>query len=255
MKQAVSVLEEGKSNVRAVERALDILLCFVERSEWAMTEIAEKVGLHKSTVHRMLATLEDRGFVARNPATDRYRLGMRVWELTAHLSSNDDPSVLLLPEMELLRDLLGETVSLYVRDGKERIRIQAVQRNQAVRRVANVGARLPLYVGASSKVLLAFGDDATRRLVMEGEDWPASMNRAAYVAKLEGIRTAGYATSIEEREAGAAAVSAPIFDRSGKLAAALSVSGPSGRLTEEMMRAHAPTIIEAAKRMGMMLVK
>jgi IclR family transcriptional regulator, KDG regulon repressor len=255
VKQAVNVLEEGKSNVRAVERALDILLCFVERSEWAMTEIAEKVGLHKSTVHRMLATLEDRGFVARNPATDRYRLGMRVWELTAHLSSSDDPSVLLLPEMELLRDLLGETVSLYVRDGKERIRIQAVQSNQAVRRVANVGARLPLYVGASSKVLLAFGDEATRRLVMEDEEWPASMNRAQYVAKLEGIRTAGYATSIEEREAGAAAVSAPIFNRSGKLAAALSVSGPSGRLTEEMMRAHAPTIIEAAKRMGMMLVK
>ncbi len=220
-----------------------------------MTEIAEKVGLHKSTVHRMLATLEDRGFVARNPATDRYRLGMRVWELTAHLSNSDDPSVLLLPEMELLRDLLGETVSLYVRDGKERIRIQAVQSNQAVRRVANVGARLPLYVGASSKVLLAFGDDATRRLVMEDEGWPASMNRASYVAMLEGIRTAGYATSIEEREAGAAAVSAPIFNRSGKLAAALSVSGPSGRLTEEMMRAHAPTIIEAAKRMGMMLVK
>jgi len=248
-------MEEGKSNVRAVERALDILLCFVERPEWAMTEIADKVGLHKSTVHRMLATLEDRGFVARNPATDRYRLGIRVWELTAHLSSSDDPSALLLPEMELLRDLLGETVSLYVRDGKERIRIQAVQSNQAVRRVANVGARLPLYVGASSKVLLAFGDDATRRLVMEDADWPASMNRKQYLAKLEEIRTAGYATSIEEREPGAAAVSAPIFNRSGKLAAALSVSGPSGRLTADMMREHAPTIIEAAKRMGMMMVK
>lgn len=78
----MSVMEEGKSTVRAVERAMDILLCFTERSEWAMTEIAEKVGLHKSTVHRMLATLEDKGFVARHQASERYRLGMRVWELS-----------------------------------------------------------------------------------------------------------------------------------------------------------------------------
>lgn len=246
-------MEEGKSNVRAVERALDILLCFTERTEWAMTEIAEKCGLHKSTVHRMLATLEDRGFVARNPSTDRYRLGMRVWELSAHLGSSDDPASLLLPEMERLRDMLGETVSLYVRDGKERIRIQAVQSNQAVRRVAPVGARLPLYVGASSKVLLAYGDADTRQLVMDDPDWPASIDRAAYLEQLEGIRAAGYATSIEEREHGAAAVSAPIIGRTGRLAAALSISGPSGRLTLEAMREYAPLIQEAARHMGMML--
>ena len=251
----MSVMEEGKSTVRAVERAMDILLCFTERSEWAMTEIAEKVGLHKSTVHRMLATLEDKGFVARHQASERYRLGMRVWELSAHLSSSDDPAVRLLPEMERLRDLVGETVSLYIRDGNERIRIQAVQSSQAVRRVANVGVRLPLYVGASSKVLVAFADEETQRLVMEDPSWPASIDRVQYAEQLEHIRRTGYATSIEEREPGAAAVAAPILNRAGKLAAALSVSGPSGRLTLESMREHAPAIIEAARRMGMMIVK
>ncbi|GMK39511.1 IclR family transcriptional regulator [Paenibacillus sp. CCS19] len=246
--------EEGKSTVRAVERALDILQCFTLGTDFAMTEIAERVGLHKSTVHRMLSTLEDRGFVERDSGTERYRLGFRVWELSAHLTSSDDPAVIWQPEMERLRNSLGETISLYVRSGGERIRIQAVQSNQAVRRVATVGARLPLYVGASSKVLIAFADEPT-----QAEIWtelesiqPPVVNRHMFECQMIEIRRNGYATSIEEREPGAAAVSAPIFDRHQRLIAALSVSGPSSRLTPERMREIAPTIIEAAARMGTM---
>jgi len=249
------VMDDGKSTVRAVERALDILLLFLERAEWSMTEMAERTGLHKSTVHRMLATLERKGFVARDSLTERYRIGMRIWELAANLSSSDDPASSLLPEMERLRDMLGETVSLYVRDGKERIRIQAVQSNQPIRRVAPVGARLPLYVGASSKVLLAWGDEETLRLVLGDPEWPDSIDKTAFLEQLAAIREAGYATSFEEREPGAAAVSAPILDRSGRLTAALSVSGPSGRLTPEVMQSYVPAIREAARRMGMMLGK
>ncbi|EFM10275.1 transcriptional regulator, IclR family [Paenibacillus curdlanolyticus YK9] len=246
--------EEGKSTVRAVERALDILQCFTAGTDFGMTEIADRVGLHKSTVHRMLSTLEDRGFVERDPATERYRLGFRVWELSAHLTSSDDPAVIWLPEMERLRNVLGETVSLYVRDGGERIRIQAVQSNQAVRRVATVGARLPLYVGASSKVLIAFADEAT-----QAEIWgelesiqPTVVNKHMFECQMNEIRHHGYATSMEEREPGAAAVSAPIFDRHGRLVAALSISGPSSRLTLDRMKEIAPTVIEAAARMGTM---
>ncbi|GGG24150.1 IclR family transcriptional regulator [Paenibacillus abyssi] len=246
-------MEEQKSNVRAVERALDILLCFTAGTDLAMTEIADRVGLHKSTVHRMLATLEDKGFITRDRVTDRYRLGMRVWELSAHLSNNDDPAIIWLPEMERLRDMLGETVSLYVRDGKERIRIQAVQSNQAVRRVAPVGVRLPLYVGASSKVLIAFADSQEREAIMADASWPSSIDAGLFREQLEDIRRNGYATSIEEREPGAAAVAAPIFNRSGRLAAALSISGPANRLTREIMKEHAPVIMNSARLMGTML--
>ncbi|MFC5649825.1 IclR family transcriptional regulator [Paenibacillus solisilvae] len=245
--------EDGKSTVRAVERALDILLCFTTNSEWAMTEIAENVGLHKSTVHRMLATLEERGFVVRDPASDRYRLGLRIWELSANMSGADDPAVIGLPEMERLGAMLGETISLYLRDGDERIRIQAVQSSQAVRRVAPVGARMPLYVGASSKVLLAFEDVQKREELLRVITWPDSFDKEQFCEQLEEIRRLGYATSIEEREQGAAAVSSPIFTRGGKLVAALSVSGPANRLTLEKMREQAPAIIEASARLGAML--
>lgn len=245
-------MEDGKSTVRAVDRALDILLCFTLRTDWAMTEIAEHVGLHKSTVHRMLATLEEKGFIERDRSTDRYHLGLRVWELSANLSGSDDQATIWLPEMVRLRDQLGETISIYVRDGSERIRIQAVQSNQAVRRVAPIGVRLPLYAGASSKVLLAYSEESVRRSILESPEWPDFVDKEKFDQKLLEVTSQGYATSFEEREAGAAALSAPIFDRYGKLSAALSVSGPSSRMTLKTMREYAPIIMESAKRMGTM---
>src|SRR5690606_27275758 len=121
---------------------------------------------------------------------------------------------------------VGETISLYIRRGNERIRIQAVQSQQAIRRVAPIGARMPLYVGASSKVLLAFAEGSVREAILSSPDWPQAIDRTSFLRGLEDIRAAGYATSVEEREPGAAAVSAPIFTGGDRLAAALGVSGP-----------------------------
>lgn len=245
---------EEKSTVRAVERALDVLLCFTQETDLSMTDISSRVGLHKSTVHRLLASLESKGFVMRDPVTEKYKLGYRIWELSANMTQSDDPAAVLLPEMERLRDQLGETVSLYIRDGIERIRIQAVQSNQAIRRVAPVGVRLPLYVGASSKVLLAFADPQVIDMVWNDPSWVKTIDQEQFKQQLEQIRRQGYATSFEEREAGAAAISAPIFNRGSKLIAALSVSGPSNRWTLKQMNRHAPLIVAAAERMGKMLL-
>lgn len=246
-------MEDGKLTVRAVERALDILLCFTQAEDLSLTEIAGRVDLHKSTVHRLLASLEGKGFVIRDPASERYRLGFSIWELSANLTHSDDPALILLPEMERLRDQLGETVSLYVRDGMERVRVQAVQSNQAIRRVAPIGARLPLYVGASSKVLVAFAEPGEQQALMRHPSWPPAAASESYLQQLSEVRTLGYATSVEEREPGAAAVSAPIFDRAQRLVAALAVSGPSNRLTVEKMKEQAPLLMESARRMGKML--
>lgn len=248
-------MDDSKLTVRAVERALDILSAFTDETELSLTEIAARTKLHKSTVHRLLASLEGKDFVTRNAETEKYRLGFRIWELAANLSQSDDPAILLQPEMERLRDSLGETISLYVRDGGERIRIQAVQSNQAIRRVAPIGARLPLNVGASSKVLIAFADGGAQDEVLDSLEWSGPAEKDLFVKQLAEIRRLGYATSVEEREPGAAAVSAPIFNRSHKLVAALAVSGPSNRLTLEKMKEHAPAIIGAASRMGKMLMK
>ena len=246
-------MEDGKLTVRAVERAMDILLCFVDVRELSLTEISIKASLHKSTVHRLLASLEGKGFILRDGATEKYRLGFRLWELSANLIQSDDMGVVLLPEMERLRDQVGETISLYIRDGNERVRVQAVQSNQAIRRVAPVGARMPLYVGASSKVLLAYEDEAVQEYVLNAASVTSELDRIVLKQMLEDTFKLGYATSIEEREPGAAAVSVPIFSRDGKLMASLAVSGPANRLTQSKMLEHVPLIMEAAHRMGTML--
>lgn len=246
-------MEERKLTVRAVERALDILMCFTNNSELALTEISSYIGLHKSTVHRLLTTLEEKGFVVRNKETEKYRLGLKIWELSMHLSQSDDPATRLLPAMEALRDQLGETVSLYLRDGAERLRIQAVQSNQGIRRVAKVGVRLPLYVGASSKVLVAYAPPSDQEELLNSPDWPESVDRSMYKQQLAEILEKGYAISIEEREPGAAAVSVPIYNRNGQVAAALSMSGPVTRLSAEILRDRVPILRAAAREMGMMI--
>lgn len=239
--------------VRAVDRALDLLLCFAEESDLGLTELAARAGLHKSTAFRLLASLEAKGFVIRNPVTEKYRLGFRILELSANVAQSDDLSLILLPEMERLRDQIGETVSLYVRDGFERIRIQAVQSREAVRRVAPVGVRLPLYVGASSKVLAAHAGPEFAEEWRRSGNWPDGFDLDAFLAQLETVRREGFATSFEERETGAAAMAVPIFNRAGRLVAALSVSGPSSRFSAAVMNDHTALLKEAADRMGKMV--
>jgi IclR family KDG regulon transcriptional repressor len=242
-----------KSIVRSVERALDILMCFIDKTELGLTEIAKKVGLNKSTVFRLVASLERKGFLLRNEENEKYRLGYRLWELSAHLNHVDDPAVMLQPEMERLRDVLDETISLYVRDGKERVRVQAVESRQTIRRVAPIGVRLPLSVGASSKILVAYADPETQKMILNDPDWPEGIDKEEYMLQLLHIQQVGYATSVEEREVGTSAIAAPIKNRSGKLVAALAVSGPSGRLTLGKMKEYAPLVISYAERMGSMV--
>lgn len=244
---------DDRLTVRSVERALDILLCFREAKSLTLSEIATATGLHKSTVHRLLTSLQNKQFLTRDSSSEKYRLGFSVWELASNYWQSDDAAIVLLPEMERMRDLLGETISLYVRDGHERIRIQSVQSNQSIRRVAPVGVRLPLHVGASSKVLLAFASEEERRQIFANPEWPQNIDLERYEQQLAEVRNRGYATSIEEREPGVAAVAAPVFNRFRDMMFALSVSGPVSRLTQDKLDEYAEEILKSAKRMGNML--
>ncbi len=246
-------MEDRKLTVRAVERALDILMCFTKSSELGLTEIAGQIGLHKSTVHRLMTTLEEKGFVARDAATEKYRLGLKVWELSTHLSKSDDPAVLLLPAMERLRDRLGETVSLYLRDGKDRLRIQAVQSNQAIRRVAQVGARLPLYVGASSKVLVAFASEEDRTGVVRRSGMAGDARSGRLPPHAGGDPGARIRDQLRRARAGSGRGCRADREPEGEVAAALSVSGPISRIGEDTLHEFAPVLMEAAHEMGLMI--
>jgi len=248
-----SCLREEAQTIRSVERALDVLLCFAgERGGLGVTQIAAKVGLYKSTVHRILAALESRGFVRREEATGRYHLGLKALELAqVYLSSGDLPTI-ALGEMLQLRDLAQETVSLYVRDGAERVRVQRAEGPLTVRRVVGLGERLPLYLGASGKILLAWCPPAVRERILD-EQLPPGFDRATLEERLKQAREQGWAMSHEEREEGVASVAAPIIDRTGRCVAALAISGPVTRFTDDRVELFSRAVQTAASAIGMKL--
>jgi DNA-binding IclR family transcriptional regulator len=238
--------ESKEAGVRAVDRALDILLCF-SRSEngLSLSEIARQVGLHKSTVHRLLNSLLNKGFVRKHPQSDKYLLGWTVLQLIGNIYQSDELSTVALPIMTRLRDITGETISLYIRSGTERIRIQSVESNEPVRNVATVGKTYPLYIGASGKVLLAYAEADVVEQVLSDPNIPVGFSKDNLLRQLENIRRDGYAISVQERDAGAAAIAAPVFGRNG-FVAALSVSGPVTRFTKKKMFEHLEAVRHSA---------
>jgi IclR family KDG regulon transcriptional repressor len=234
------------NSVRAVDRALDILLCFSKaESGLSLSEIAREVNLHKSTVHRLLTSMQQKGFVRKHPQSDKYLLGWIVLELITNIYQSDELSVIVLPEMTRLRDITGETVSLYIRSGSERIRIQGVESTEPVRNVATIGQTYPLYIGASGKVLLAFAEGQVLEQVLRDDSIPPTFDVKVLELELQEVHRQGYAMSFQERDSAAAALAVPIFGRNDFLAA-LSVSGPVSRFTKDKMTHYLDTVRQSA---------
>ncbi|MCL4426442.1 MAG: IclR family transcriptional regulator [Firmicutes bacterium] len=241
--------------IRAVSRAVDVLYSFLgPEKELGPSAIAERVGLDRATVLRMLVTLEERGLLNRNEGNQKYRLGPRVVELAGKFLETDDLAGLAYPEVRRLRDEYNETVSIYIRDGTERICIQRLESNHSLKRNVRLGQRLPLYAGASAKVFLAFMPDEERTALVNSLPVPTGFRGEQLLVALPDIRQAGFAISLGEREEGIGAVAAPIFNRRGKVVAALSLSGPAARLNREKLYSLGSAVREAAQRISNLIL-
>lgn len=261
LKEDAIMAEDKHMTIQAVDRALDVLLLFAERSAdfehegrgLGVTQIAERLDLPKSTVHRILSTLEARGFCRQDPHTGRYHLGLKALELAGAYLAQSDLGSAAYPEMCRLRDQVEETVTLYVRDGTDRVRVQKAEGRHGVRRVVGLGQRLPLHLGAASKVLLAWLPDYERERVLGSMRLPLDFDLAGLKAAILETRRRGWASSAEEREEGVASVAAPIIDRSGHVVAALAISGPVQRFDGPAVERYAQAALETARNIGMRL--
>ncbi len=243
-----------KMTVRSVERALDILTAFIGHDKHlSLTELANRTHLHKSTAHRLLNSLIDRGFVERLADTDGYRLGTKIIELSSYAARSSDLIQTAIPDMKKLRDELGETVSLYILDGNERVRLHTIESNQVIRRIAIIGQRMPLHVGAASKVFIAHMPEPEQEKLFAGPKWPRRLDMTIYRKSLSDMLKHGYATSFEERDIGVAAIAAPIYFENGDLAAAISLSGPIDRFPNELVEPIAASVMRTSKSISDML--
>jgi DNA-binding IclR family transcriptional regulator len=242
------------NEVQAVDRALQVLLAFgAGDGELGVTELASRVGVHKSTASRLAATLARRGFLERAPGGDLFRLGPEVGRLGLLARGDRDLVLLARPAMERLAHETGETVNLAVLDGEEAVNVAQVEGRHIVGVGSWTGRRTDLHSTANGKALLAFSG-RTPPAGPLARHTAATITRARALAReLEAVRQRGYATAVGELEDGLHAVAAPVLDTAGRCRAALSVSGPSYRMASSRLAGLGATCRRAADEIGRLL--
>lgn len=227
-------------SVRAVERALDILLCFSrEEPTRSLTQIAESVQMSKTTVHRLLTTLESKRFINRDKATGLYRLGFRLIEMASLVLQDIELQRWAIPYLQRLSSQYGETVDMSILEGSHVMYLEVIESPQRVKIAAAVGQRLPAYYTASGKAILAFLPEERVRPILEknlAEGDPLIKRTVPeMLANLREIRERGYAIAEEEYEQDINAVAAPLFDADHSPIASIAIVGPSFRLSRERL--------------------
>lgn len=239
-------------SVHAVERALDVLLCF-SRDEpvLSLTRIAERLDMPKSTIHRYLATLEAARFVRRDEATGSYHLGYRFIEMASLVLQEADLEQWIQPHLERLSAECGETVDLAVLDGAEVVYLQVIESSRRVKIAATVGQRLPAFCTASGKAFLAYmPDEQVHRILSQGMPRYTDSTRVSLADLHQDLRITrerGFAISEQEYEKDINAVAAPILDANGCPVAVIAIAGPAYRLSHERMVGLGVSILATAE--------
>ena len=236
--------------VRSVDRAAALLIALGDsQGEAGVTELARRLGLHKSTASRLLATLQRRGLVEQDDETGKYRLGIVVIRLAERAERTLDLRRIALPELERLARLTHETTGIGVLDGEQLLTVAQVDGPNLSALGDWTGRAVPLHAVASGKVLLAsLAEREVLRIVRRGLVRYTDRTLTELEPLLEElarIRRRGYATAIGEYEIALNAVAAPIHDARGQVVAAVDVWGPSFRLTPRRIPELAAAVREA----------
>jgi DNA-binding IclR family transcriptional regulator len=241
-------LEAG--DVRSVGKAIQVLRLLGDAGDLGVTELSRRLHVHKSTISRLLATLERHGLVARNPHNDKFGLGPALISLAGVALQRIDLRASAREVLARLAERTTETVNLAILDGDQVVNIEKLPSAHYIRDIGWIGRRSPLHCTATGKALVAHLDRVELRRLLGTRlqrftpnticDW------AALTAELAEVRRAGYALGREELEPGLVAIAAPIQGLDGRVAGAVSVSGPSFRMPPAAIQAYAPQVVAAA---------
>lgn len=222
--------EQGAGGVTAVTRALALMEAFnVGEPSLSLAELSRRSGMHKTTVLRLVRTLAMSGYMVQREDGE-WRLGPATGWLGARYQAGFDVNNVVEPVLRELSSATGESASFYAREGDIRACISRVEGPQAVRHHVRIGERLPLDKGAPGRVILAFMGE-------KGKVY-------------EQIRQRGYHISIGEREPEVSSIAAPVFGLNWKLLGSICISGPSARLSQKKLEAHAKIVIKAANQLS-----
>jgi IclR family transcriptional regulator, acetate operon repressor len=237
----VTNTSNDRQRVATIERALSVLdlIAASEQEDYGVTEIARSLGLSKAVIHRVLTTLVAWDYLQVDAQSRRYRLGPNALVLGSAYLKQIDLRRLILPRLQELSDRTEETATFSLRNGSSRMYVDQITPNREIKMSVAIGKSYPLHAGSSSKSFLAFlpeeeQDDYLRNRELTSMTPTTLSDPDALRADLAAIRERGYAISLEERQAGAASVAAPILDRHGNPIAAISICGPVERFRDRI---------------------
>ena len=247
----------GKTEPRKRERlssvttAMRLLQAFSEDEvDIGISALAKRLGIAKSTAHRLAATLVSEGLLEQDRATGKYRLGIALFRLGSLVRRRMILSNEARPLLRELREKVNETVHLAVLDGNEIMYVYNLESTQAIRMRSDVGVRKPAYCTAEGQAILAFQPpDVVERVVRAGlpARTPQTLTDATALRKvLDGIRQRGCAIEDQESEIGMRCVAAPLRNDTGEVVAAIGLAGPVSRLSKKALAAFIPHVIETA---------
>lgn len=243
----------------ALRRGLEVLCLFTDvKPEWGITEIANRLGAHKSLVHRTVKTLEEAGFLRQDAQTRAYSLGFTAYQLGVFASRRLGFTAEARARLKRLSEEIGATVYIVVRDGEANRIVDTFETSALIRFHSPVGTRIPWDRGASSKLLCAFAPEAEIRQLMGKLGLQQHAKRTitdpdAFLAELAQTRKRGYSISDGEGFDGVLGIAAPIYASNGEMMAALQSSMSSAGLSEKRRAEIAKAIVRAAQEVSAML--
>lgn len=236
----------------SVRNAARVLRAFSQADmELGVTDLAGRLGMGKSTTHRLVATLAAERLLEQNPVTGKYRLGLALYELGTKVTEHVDLHAAVLPVLTTLRHSTGEMVHVAVLDGLSVVYVERLESRHLLPVFRQVGHRIPAHWTSSGKVLLAAlpRDELLRRLtgVTLEPGTPRTISSIdVLIAELDRCAGRGWASNIEEGHEGVTSVGAPLRGPDGGVIAAVSVVGASARVTGETMHRYVNLVVEAA---------
>lgn len=250
--------QSSAGRLSSVHSAIMVLKVFSEiETELGVSTIAKRLGLAKSTVHRLVVTLVSEQLLEQNVENGRYRLGLSLFELGTLVRRRMDVSNMGLPLLAALRDQSQETVHLAILARTSIIYLHNLESSQAIRIRSYLGTRKSAFCTSEGRVLLAFGSPEMVTAVLKEGLAPRTpktiVNPKTLLRVLDEVRHASYAIDDEESEIGMRSVAAPIRDSSGKVIAAVGLAGPIQRLTKKVLKSHVPSVIAAADAISVRL--
>lgn len=250
--------KEFDRHVGAVLKALDILDCFPIHPHLKLRQISEMTGMNKSRVIRLCGTLAARGYLLYDSQSRQYELGSRILSLSKVYERTNTLISLARPVLRELADRTGESATLFVVDGLQRLCLAREEGTHSIRYNIIEGQRMALYAGAGGKVLLACGPEELRKKILKKNQLkkltPNTITDPGQLEKeLEAVQKKGYATSLGERDGEVAALAAPIYNSDGKGCAAISMAGPIHRFSPEHNGRHIQMLLASAERLSRLL--